>query len=70
MSFLSGNEKLHALTSRDMYTLRIDMDDWGGNHVFVEYEHFNVGSEQNNYRLSVGSYRGNAGKERTERKVT
>lgn len=48
-----------------MYTLRIDMDDWGGNHVFVEYDHFDVGSEKNNYRLSVGSYRGNAGKELT-----
>ncbi|XP_045184463.2 fibrinogen-like protein 1 [Mercenaria mercenaria] len=59
--FWLGNEIIHQITSSMVYTLRIDMGDWGGNYKYAEYEHFDVGSEGSLYKLSVGSYKGTAG---------
>lgn len=55
-----GNDLLHAMTTRRNYTLRIDMWDTLGRYKFAEYAHFKVASEEDNYRLSIGSYAGNA----------
>jgi len=58
----AGLDNIHALTSGQRYTLRIDMEDWVGNKRYAEYDNFKVGSEHENYILhSVGQYSGTAG---------
>ena len=59
--FFSGNDNVYAITARKKYTLRIDLADFEGRARFAEYENFAVASEDNNYRLTLGSYSGNAG---------
>jgi len=57
-----GNDNLHLLTSSGRQELRIDMADWNGNTRYAVYNNFNVGSEQEKYKLySIGKYSGNAG---------
>ncbi|XP_076359488.1 uncharacterized protein LOC143251963 [Tachypleus tridentatus] len=55
-----GNEVIHHLTSTDNYTLRVDMWDTFGQYKFAEYDLVYVGSESDNYRLTIGGYLGNA----------
>ncbi|XP_060552938.1 fibrinogen-like protein 1 [Ruditapes philippinarum] len=59
--FWLGNEQIHQITSNGVFTLRIEMNDWGGNLRYVQYEHFDVSSESNMYTLTVGSFQGDAG---------
>ena len=42
-------------------SLRVDLEDWDGNKIHAKYGSFSVSAESDNYRLSVGSYSGNAG---------
>ncbi len=56
-----GLNKLYALTSRKKYQLRIDMLDWDGKWRFAIYDQFSIEDEDNNYRLHVSGYHGNAG---------
>jgi len=37
------------------------LEDWSGSRVYAKYGRFNVGDEQAQYRLEVGSYSGTAG---------
>uniref|UniRef100_A0A8C4SN43 Angiopoietin 2b n=1 Tax=Erpetoichthys calabaricus TaxID=27687 RepID=A0A8C4SN43_ERPCA len=57
-----GNEFLHQLTSSNTYTLRVQLKDWDGNEAFSLYEQFSIGSEEQNYRLTIKGYTGNAGR--------
>lgn len=59
--FWLGNEKLHQLTSQDVYELKIEMEEWNGKRHFAEYDRFEILNEQENYRLKVSGYHGNAG---------
>ena len=52
---------LHRLTSGRMQTLRVDMMDWDGNTRYAEYGTFQVESADNEFRLHLGGYSGNAG---------
>lgn len=52
---------LHALTSSRDYTLRIDLEDFESNRAYAVYTLFEVGSECDGFRLTVGSYSGTAG---------
>ncbi|KAI8510370.1 hypothetical protein Bbelb_112860 [Branchiostoma belcheri] len=56
-----GNDLLHFLTSQESYKLRIDLESWGGEKRFAEYNTFRVGNAEHNYRLEVSGYQGNAG---------
>ncbi|CAF0866764.1 unnamed protein product [Adineta steineri] len=60
--FWLGNDRLSMLTNQDLYQLRVDMEDFGGQKRFAQYYSFRVSNEQDNYRLSLGSYtKGDAG---------
>uniref|UniRef100_A0A8D0C357 Fibrinogen C-terminal domain-containing protein n=1 Tax=Salvator merianae TaxID=96440 RepID=A0A8D0C357_SALMN len=57
-----GNDLIHLLTAQTSYSLRINLQDWEDNEVFALYEHFQVGPEEENYRLHVQKYSGTAGR--------
>jgi ficolin len=59
--FWLGNRNLHALTSRATMTLRVDLRDNDGNTRYAEYKNFSIASEADNFRMTFGTYSGNAG---------
>nr|XP_045012575.1 angiopoietin-4 isoform X2 [Jaculus jaculus] len=48
-----GNEVVHQLTQRTAYSLRIELRDWEGHETSAQYEHFQLGSEEQMYSLSL-----------------
>ena len=56
-----GLEKIHSLTTRKQYKLRVDLQDWDLKWRYAEYDHFYVDSEDKGYKLHVSGYHGNAG---------
>ena len=58
--FWLGLDKIHRLTSDDNSMLRVDMGDFEGNTAYAEYNMFSVMSENNRYKLRLGSYSGNS----------
>ncbi|KAJ8033368.1 Fibrinogen-like protein A [Holothuria leucospilota] len=57
-----GNDKLHSLTTQKNYELRVDLVNSLGNPYYAKYNSFRVNDENDNYRLSLGSYsEGDAG---------
>ena len=58
---ITGNDKIYQLTSQKRYELRVDMRDDLGVSRYAVYDHFRVADEHDQYRLLVGSYKGNAG---------
>ncbi|KAI0224939.1 hypothetical protein LSAT2_024085, partial [Lamellibrachia satsuma] len=52
---------LQDITSRRNYQLRIDLEDFQGETRHAVYSNFAVASESDKFRLTLGSYRGNAG---------
>ena len=54
--FWLGLEKIHALTSDDNNMLRVDLEDFGGNTRYAEYNMFDVTSENDKCKLNLGSY--------------
>ena len=65
--FWLGNDKIHRLTASRPSSLRVELDDWSGGKVYAKYGKFNIGDEQAQYRLEVGSYSGTAGDALTSR---
>ncbi|KAL9967656.1 hypothetical protein ACROYT_G025936 [Oculina patagonica] len=59
--FWLGNDKIHRLTASRPSSLRVELEDWNGVKVYAKYGKFNIGDEQAQYRLEVGSYSGTAG---------
>ena len=59
--FWLGNDKIHRLTASRPSSLRVELEDWSGVRVYAKYRKFNIGDEQAQYRLEVGSYSGTAG---------
>ena len=53
-----GLDKIHRLTSSGSYKLRVDLEDSDGKTYYAEYDLFKVGSEAENYQLSIGNYKG------------
>jgi len=58
--FWLGNDKIHRLTASRPTSLRVELEDWNGVRVYAKYDKFNIGNEQVQYRLEVGSYSGTA----------
>ncbi len=56
--FWLGNEKIHRLTSGGNKRLRVDLEDFEGNTSYAEYKTFGVMSENDKYKLILGSYSG------------
>uniref|UniRef100_A0A1B8XUK9 Fibrinogen C-terminal domain-containing protein n=1 Tax=Xenopus tropicalis TaxID=8364 RepID=A0A1B8XUK9_XENTR len=56
--FWLGNENIYRITSRGDYSLRIDMEDWDGNHKYAMYRSFSIEDEGNHYRLNVEGFSG------------
>ena len=54
--FRLGLEKIHALTPDDNNMLRVDLEDFGGNTRYAEYNMFGVTSENDKCKLNLGSY--------------
>lgn len=63
---LLGLDKLHELTSTAArpFELRVDLQTFNES-AYATYDHFQVASSRDRYKLSVGKYRGTAGKEPT-----
>ena len=59
--FWLGNDKIHRLTASRPSSLRVEVEDWSGTSAYAKYGKFNIGDEQAQYRLEVGSYSGTAG---------
>lgn len=59
--YYSGNDIIHQITSSGNHKLRVNMDDFDGNHRYAEYDSFSVSDERNGYRLHVNGYTGNVG---------
>ena len=59
--FWFGNDKIHRLTTSRPSSLRVELEDWNGLRAYAKYGKFNIGDEQAQYRLEVGSYSGTAG---------
>ena len=60
--FWLGNDKIHRLTASRPSSLRVDLEGLNGTaRVYAKYGTFNIGDEQAQYRLEVGSYSGTAG---------
>ena len=64
--FWLGNDKIHRLTASRPSSLRVELEDWNGVKVYAKYGRFNIGDEQVQYRLEVGSYSGTAGDSLTD----
>ena len=66
--FWLGNDKIHRLNAYRSSSLRVELEDWNGVKVYAKYGKFNIGDEQAQYRLEVGSYSGTAGDSLAEHK--
>ena len=56
--FWLGLDNVHRLTSSGNYKLRVELEDFAGKSTYAEYNSFQVASEGDKYRLSVGSHAG------------
>ena len=56
--FWLGLDKIHRLTSDDNSMLRVDLEDFEGNTAYAQYNKFGVMSENDKYKLILGSYSG------------
>ncbi|XP_067089748.1 microfibril-associated glycoprotein 4-like isoform X3 [Osmerus mordax] len=51
-----GLENVHLLTLRKKYELRVDMEDFEGAKVHVQYSSFSVGPENDGYQLDLSGF--------------
>ncbi|XP_071139192.1 ficolin-1-like [Mytilus edulis] len=59
--FWLGNTYLHLLTNQGNFILRIELEDFDGNHRYAEYTHFSISDESSGFRLRFKYYTGDAG---------
>ncbi|KAG8543655.1 hypothetical protein GDO81_024089 [Engystomops pustulosus] len=55
-----GNENIHKITGRGGYSLRIDLEDWDGEHKYIQYRDFSIEDENSYFRLHVSGHSGTA----------
>lgn len=56
--FWYGNDFIHKLTYDDDMELKISLSTWDDRHMEFEYGVFRVDSEENQYNLFIGGFRG------------
>ncbi|KAL8170083.1 UNVERIFIED_CONTAM: Ryncolin-4 [Gekko kuhli] len=56
--FWLGNDNIHLLTNSGVQQLRIDTRDFNDTNTYAAYTTFRILTEEENYRLQVGSYLG------------
>jgi hypothetical protein len=56
---------LNLLTTSKASELRVDMMDADNVHKFAKYSTFQIGSESDKFRLTIGGYSGDAGRFRS-----
>jgi len=59
--FWIGNQRLRDLTRLKNNKIRIELEDWSGNKRYAEYSLFKISDKNDKYRLTLGSYSGDAG---------
>ncbi|XP_076080113.1 techylectin-5B-like [Mytilus galloprovincialis] len=59
--FWLGNKYLHLLTNQGTFTLRIELEDFDGNHRYAEYTQFSISDESSGFKLQISDYTGDAG---------
>ncbi|KAJ6655609.1 hypothetical protein lerEdw1_004961 [Lerista edwardsae] len=57
-----GNDFIHSLTAQNSYSLLIKLRDWEDSEAYSLYESFQLGPEEQNYRLHARRYSGTAGR--------
>jgi len=61
-NYWHGNDRLHQLTKSGRYKLRIDLQQrYTGDWFWVEHDAFIVEGEEEDYRLTLGTFSGNTG---------
>ncbi|KAM8796273.1 angiopoietin-related protein 7 [Eudromia elegans] len=60
--FWLGNENIYRLSRRPT-VLRVELEDWEGNIRYAQYKQFTLSNELNSYRLFLGNYTGNTGRD-------
>ncbi|XP_069138843.1 ficolin-3-like [Argopecten irradians] len=58
-NFWLGNENIHSMMVFSSYKLRIELEAWDGTVGIAEYSLFQISSESDNYRLTIGGFSGN-----------
>ncbi|XP_050092414.1 fibrinogen-like protein A [Anopheles aquasalis] len=58
--FWLGLEKLHQITMTRVHEIIIEIKDFNGNYGYARYDEFKIGSEYEQYQLTLGKYSGNA----------
>lgn len=58
--FWWGNDNIYRMVRDQDVTIRFDLWDFDGNYAYAEYLSFRIADEQDNYKLSVFGYQGNA----------
>ncbi|KAM6147822.1 angiopoietin-4-like [Erethizon dorsatum] len=53
-----GNEVVHQITSSANYSLRVELEDWDGNTFSTNFRHFQLGSEEQFYRIFLDKHSG------------
>ncbi|KAL2773078.1 ficolin-3 isoform 2 precursor [Daubentonia madagascariensis] len=54
--FWLGNENLHQLTLQGTWELRVELEDFNGNHTFAHYATFRLLGEADHYQLVLGEF--------------
>ncbi len=63
MYSVAGNEKIHRLTQQKKYQLRIDVETTAGKKLYAIYDTFRLSDKADHYRLRIGGYSGDMGKQ-------